>query len=164
VGAISQAAEALGEPVADLEAYPGVLSYRVRAPRFAARDGNALTLTLPDPPAPLWALRADRRENPLHVSGLANTVWSCRLLLPAATREAPVLPPAIDWELPAGMGRLTCTTRRERLADGRLLIELRRELRRECALVAPELYPALLEMNRRLTHPAMRTVVALLEE
>jgi hypothetical protein len=88
------------------------------------------------------------------------SVWVARVLLPARTQSVSVVPPELDWELPAGLGRLTCTTRQRRLEDGRLEIELRRSVYRGSAVVAPELYPALLEMNRRLTHPEMQTIVA----
>jgi transglutaminase-like putative cysteine protease len=159
-GAVSQSAEIVGVPLTDIEAYPGIESYRLRAGRYAVRDGDTLTVSLPGARAPLLVLAADSRENPLHVADFADSEWRCRLLLPAETREVPLLPESFDWELPAGLGRLTFAAGLRRLPDGRVLIELRREVHRGSALIAAELYPALLEMNRRLSHPANGTVVA----
>ncbi|MDD5705212.1 MAG: DUF3857 domain-containing protein [Kiritimatiellae bacterium] len=164
VGAISQSAAALGELETDLESYPGEMRYRVRAERYAVRERDSLTLLVPGAAGPLLDLRADKRENPLYIGDFADGDWTCRVWLPPETLAVPVLPPEIDWELPAGLGRLRCTTTLTTLPDGRRLIALRREVRRGSGVLAPELYPALLEMNRRLTHPSMRTVVARIRE
>lgn len=160
VGAISQSAEPVGKLQTDLVNYPGVQRYQVRAEGYAVRDADTLTLLVPGAREPLFALRSDQRVNPLWITGdnQAST-WVARIVLPASTQSVPVVPPELDWVLPAGLGRLTCTTRQRRLPDGRLEIELRRNVLLGSAVVAPELYPALLEMNRRLTHPEMRTIV-----
>ncbi len=165
VGALSQSAEPLGDLETDLESYPGVQRYRARAERYAVREGDTLTLLLPGAGEPLVPLRDDRREHPLWIQGNHEaTVWTARVVLPAAAREVVIAPPGCDWILPAGLGRLTCTTRQRRLADGRLEVELRRDTVRESAVVPPEQYPALLEINRRLAHPEMRTLVVRLAE
>lgn len=165
VGAVSQAAEPVGELETDLQGYPGVQRYRARAERYAVRAGDTLTLLLPGTGAPLVPLRGDRREQPLWIQGNRQVeAWTARVVLPAATREVVIAPPDRDWLLPAGLGRLTCTTRQRRLADGRLEVELRRDTVRESAVVPPEQYPALLEINRRLAHPEMRTLVVRLDQ
>jgi hypothetical protein len=165
VGALSQSAEPLGNLETDLEGYPGVQRYRARAERYAVREGDTLTLLLPGAGEPLLPLRDDRREHPLWIQGNREaTAWTARVILPAATREVVIAPPDRDWILPAGLGRLACTTRQRRLADGCLEIVLRRDIVRESAVVPPEQYPALLEINRRLAHPEMRTLVVRLAQ
>lgn len=165
VGAISQSAEPIGGLETDLDGYPGVQRYRVRAERYAVREGDTLTLLLPGAGEPLVPLRDDRREHPLWIQGNHETsAWTARVILPAAAREVVIAPPDRDWSLPAGLGRLTCATRQRRLADGRLEVELRRDIVRESAVIPPEQYPALLEINRRLTHPEMRTLVVRLTQ
>ena len=160
IGAISQSAEAVGELETDLEGYPGVQRYRARAERYAVREGDTLTLLLPGAGEPFVRLRDDRRELPLWIQGNNEaTLWMARVVLPAGAQEVVIAPPDREWSLPGGLGRLVCTTRRRQLEDGRIEIELRRETVRGSAVVPPEQYPALLEINRRLEHPEMRTLV-----
>ncbi len=160
IGAISQSAEAVGDLETDLEGYPGVQRYRARAERYAVREGDTLTLLLPGAAEPFVRLRDDRRELPLWIRGDNEAVvWTARVVLPAGVQEVVIAPPDREWSLPEGLGRLVCTTRRRQLEDGRLEIELRRETLRGSAVVPPEQYPVLLEINRRLEHPEMRTLV-----
>ncbi len=162
VGRVSQAAEPVGELVTDLDAYPGLLTFTVRAPRYAVRAGNTLTVQLPEAGAPVVGLRADLRVAPLHVPDFDDAIWRCRVVLPPQTLRVAMAPPDAAWDLPAGLGRLDATTTQGRLADGSGCSEVRieRVLRIEPTVVPPELYPALLEMNRRLQHPQMRSVLA----
>lgn len=162
VAGISQSATNLGTLVTATDVYPGFRSFTVRADSYAARDGRQLTLLLPDE-APFLALRSDRRTNPLLVDNPSRTEWTCRVILPPGVRSIPMLPPAVDWALPDGLGHVRVDVERSARPDGRIEITLRRTVSIEPAIVPAEIYPALLEIHRRLMHPQMRTVLVELE-
>lgn len=161
---VSQAAELREEPRTDLQAYPGLLGYCMEATRFGVRNGDSLTVTLPGAALSLPGLQGDRRDHPYQGTEDSRRTWLWRIRLPAGAAAVPMRPPDIDWTLPGGLGRLQCVTRRYRDAAGDDILEIRRHLRLTPGIVAPQDYPTLLEMNRRLVHPSMRTLVVRIEE
>ena len=160
VAAISQEAEALTPLSTDLEGYPGVTAFQARAARYAVAGDGILTLKLPVA-EPLAALRADRRSHPLWLPTDPSAIReSYRVIFPPEAGEILLSPESCDWpDLPGGMGASTVESHVGRTADGRLLLVVERRRERRSALVEPEHYSLLLEYNRRLTHPASRTVV-----
>ena len=163
VADVSQSAEAVGALVTDTRAYPGCRAYPVRADRYAVREGKTLTLLLPGAARPVLALRGDDRTNPLFVAEPFESEWLCRVILPPGVRDIPVAPESFAWPLPERLGRVATDVTRATLPDGRVCLTFRRFTKIESAILESDLYPALLEINRRLTHPAMRTVMAEME-
>ena len=160
VADISQSAAATGALVTATDAYPGYRSFAVTAERYAVREGKTLTLLLPDAGQPLISLRADQRSNPLLVAQPRETDWICRVILPAGIRTIPVLPPEVEHALPDGLGHVQLSVQRAELPDGRTQVTLQRRTTLEAAILPPDTYPALLEINRHLTHQQMRTILA----
>jgi transglutaminase-like putative cysteine protease len=160
VGGISRSAEAVGDLVTDLDAYPGFRAFTVRAARYAVRDGKALTLILPDVPSAAVPLRADRRFSPMLLGADGEHLWTCAVTLPVGlAAHIPVQPPAVALTLPGDAGSVTGASRIETAADGARTLRYERRIQNAPALLPPELYPALLEVNRTLLNPALRTVV-----
>lgn len=178
VAEVSQAAKPVGDLVTDLASYPGHERFTVEAPRYAVVDGRTLTLTLPGAAFTPVPLRADRRTNPLFVDHPSHESWSCRVFLPPGFRSLPVAPAGGAWRLPENLGWVgisTSTFASEESSEGfqrlpagvsraakqpRTVLSMRRQCDIRSALIGPDYYPALLEMNRRLTHPRMATLVA----
>ena len=160
VAEVSQSAEAIGGLVTTTDVYPGYRSFTVKADRYAVREGKTLTLLLPDAGTPLINLRADQRANPLLVAQPRDTEWICRVILPAGVRNLPVLPPEANHELPDGLGRVRTDVRRSQQPDGRTLVTIQRTTVIDAVILPSDTYPALLEINRHLTHPQMRTILA----
>ena len=160
VGAISKSAQAASDLVTDTTAYPGLRAYAVTAANYAVIEGNTLTLLIPEVAGAIFPLRADTRENPLFIGVNDTSELVCRIALPPGYTRLPVLPESKHWVLPNGFGtldyRVTATTR----PDGRREVCITRTLARASGEATPELYPALLEYNRRFTHPSTRTLVA----
>jgi hypothetical protein len=87
-------------------------------------------------------------------------LWTCAVTLPAGlAAHIPVQPPAVALTLPGDAGSVTGTSRLETAADGVRTLRYERRIQTAPALLPPELYPALLEVNRTLLNPALRTVV-----
>jgi transglutaminase-like putative cysteine protease len=160
VAEISQAAVATGELVTATTGYPGYRAFQVRAARYAVREQGTLTLQLPDPHLPLPSSRADQRIHPLLVNTPREWEWNGLIILPAGVRNVPVRPESAAYTLPEGNGEVATEVRQERLADGRLAIRIRHTVVITPAILPPHVYPALLEINRRLSHPGRRTVLA----
>ncbi|MFZ4394387.1 MAG: DUF3857 domain-containing protein [Kiritimatiellia bacterium] len=160
VAEISQAAQAVGDLVTATDVYPGYRSFTVQAPRYAVRAGQTLTLILPDSGTPIYSLRADQRTHPLLVAQPRENEWICRVILPAGVRNLPVLPPEMEHTLPDGLGHVRSSVTRVKLPDGRTQLTFRRTTQIESAILPADIYPALLELNRQLTHPQVRTILA----
>ena len=160
VADISQSAQAVGDLVTCTSNYPGYSSFTVKAERYAVREGNTLTLLLPGSGTPAVGLRADQRVNPLLANDPVENAWICRVTLPAGVRSIPVLPPETDHLLPNGLGRVRQLVHRSTLPDGRLQVTIERTTDLDPSILPADLYPALLEINRHLTHPQMKTLLA----
>ena len=160
VAELSQSAVPIGELITATDVYPGYRSFSVQADRYAVREGKTLTLLLPDASAPAIGLRADRRVNPLLVEQPREDEWICRVILPAGVRKLPLLPPEVEHALPDGLGRIRTDVQQAKLPDGRTLVTIRRATAIEAGILPADAYPALLEINRLLTHPQMRTLLA----
>jgi transglutaminase-like putative cysteine protease len=159
VAQVSQSAKPVGGLVTQTDAYPPWRAFAVEAERYAVADARTLTVLLPGAAEPLLPLRADRRTGPLQVAEAQASAWRCRVILPPGATGLPVRPQAFDWPLPEGLGRVRLEVECGRQADGRLTVDFLRTTTLEPALLDADLYPALLEINRRLTHPQMRTVL-----
>ncbi len=160
VGAVAKSAEAASELVTETAAYPGYRTFSVTASNYAVADGSALTLLIPDVAGALFPLRADTRANPLFIAGTDTSELVCRILLPPGYTRLPLLPESKHWTLPCGFGTLDYTVTVTTRADARREVCITRVITRASGEASPELYPALMEYNRRFTHPSTRTLVA----
>ncbi len=160
VGAVAKSAEAASELVAETEAYPGYRTYTVTAANYAVAAGNALTLLIPDVAGAIFPLRDDTRENPLFLGVTDTSELACRITLPAGYTRLPLVPASRSWVLPNGFGKLDYRVAVTARPDGRREVCITRAFTRASGEASPELYPALLEYNRRFTHPSTRTLVA----
>ena len=160
VGAIAKSAQSASDLVTDTVSYPGLRAYAVTAENYAVLDGDTLTLLIPEVAGAIFPLRADTRENPLFIDANDTSELVCRIALPPGYTRFPVLPESKHWVLPNNFGTLdyrVCVTTRP---DGRREVCITRTLARASGEATPELYPALLEYNRRFTHPSTHTLVA----
>ena len=160
VGDIAKSARPASDFVTDTSSYPCLRTYSVIADNYATIDGNTLTLLIPEVAGAIFPLRADRRENPVFLSLNDTSDLTCRIILPPGFTRLPVLPASKQWTLPNGFGTLDYRVGTAVRQDGRSEVCITRALKRFSAKAAPELYPALLEYNHRLTHPSNRTLVA----
>lgn len=160
VGQLSKSAQSASALLTDTTAYPGLRTYAVTATNYAIAEGNTLTLLIPEVSEPLFPLRADTRENPLFIDLHDTSEQICRMTLPPGYTRFPVLPAAKQWTLPNGLGTLDYRVDVSTRSDGRREVCITRTLVLASAEASPELYPALLEYNRRFMHPSIHTLVA----
>jgi hypothetical protein len=65
-----------------------------------------------------------------------------------------MMPPAINWHGPDRLGAVSTTRKVENNK-----ITITQKVNLHPAIIQPENYPAILEINRRLKHPANRTIM-----
>ena len=77
IASVSQAAEPEGDLFTDFGRYPGIVEYAVWVPDYAVLDEGFFYFPLPDTPARILPMRADRRVNPFYFPD--ETVRSLRM-------------------------------------------------------------------------------------
>jgi len=159
VGAIAKSAEPVSQLVTETAAYPCIRTFTVVAKDYAVVENGTLTLLIPEVAGAIFPLRADRRENPLFLGMNGLSDFSCRITLPQGYSRLQLVPESRHWMLPNGFGAFDYTVNTFTRDDGRLEVFIVRHTERHSGEASPELYPALLECNRRLTHPSIRTLV-----
>lgn len=157
---IAKSAEIVSDLTADTAGYPGVRSIAVKATKYAAVENGMLTFQIPDVSGAVFPVRADTRENPLFLSSADESRVTCRVILPPGYHRIKILPAPCHWTFPCGLGLLDYDVQMKDGADGRTEVWVSRRLKRNSGEVAAELYPALLDYNRRFTHPSVRMLVA----
>ncbi len=159
VADMSQAARPVGELVTDFTGYPGRERFKVSWERFAVIDNDFMYFNLPESLAGLFRFWSDTRKNPYYRSRPRKVDIRIEVALPEAFPRAVLLPPEIDWQGPAGTGRVKVESRLSSQDAER--VRLRMDLHADLnpAVVPPGQYARLMEIMRRLTHPGARTVL-----
>ncbi len=152
--AISQAARAIKPLVTEYATYPGIETFTVQAARYAVRDGAFIYATLPDGGAGVPGVRSDTRENPLYWGSPLRQTTRYTVILPPAFCEVQLAPRSLTWSAPMG-GKIVFRT-----VQHSNIVEVVRTIDLKPAIIAAFSYPELLEVNRTLAHPAMRTILA----
>lgn len=156
VSAISKDAQPEGDWLVERTAGATEI-FALRIPRLAVRDGNRLYLTLPMTGANALGLRSETRFTPFRFSGPARMDADLVLTFPGNMTVAELLPETLEWSAPGGLASGAYRTEFTREGEPRLsILRSRRVLP---GLLPAADYPALYELNRRLSHPRNRTVM-----
>jgi len=159
VAKISQAAEPESDLITEYDRYPGTKVFTATIERYAVRSGHHLYFNLPSEKRRILPLRSDRREGPLFRREPADTVSSYRIRLPDSAKEVYFVPEDISWNAPAGLGSLEFRTVVPVKGDDTREIEIRREVHFDSAVIPVHDYSSLVGMNRKISHPAARTIL-----
>lgn len=159
VGALARSAEPASELIAVTDVYPCYRTFSVKARDYAVVENGTLTLLIPEVTGVIFPLRADTRVNPLFFGMTGETDLACRITLPSGFTRLLLAPEDKRWTLPGGFGTLDYRVEQRERDDGRGELFITRHIERHSGEASPELYPALLECNRRFTHPSVRTLV-----
>lgn len=153
---LAQAAVCTTDLQADFDQYPGIVSFAADVPDFAVLTGEYCTLELPASLAGLLPLSDDERSNPLQWPTRLQRRIEISLRLPSDFRTAEILPEDFRWTSPQGRGHVAIT-RQSTQSIGELRFLYEADLWPE--LFTSESYPDLLELNRRINHPASRAII-----
>jgi hypothetical protein len=131
--------------------------FALRIDRLAVRDGNRLYLTLPLTGANTLGLRSEARFTPYRFTGPARMEADLVLSFPGNLTVAELLPETLVWSAPGGLA--TGEYQAEFTREGEPRLSIRRSRIVKPGLLPAGDYPALFELNRRLSHPRNRTVM-----
>ena len=159
VGGVARAAVPASPLVTETKAYPGYRTYTVKVSDFAVIQGDTMTMMIPSAAATVFPFTAETRETPIFLSSRSTSAWSCEIVLPAGFTVPQLVPESKHWTLPNGTGTLDWEVSQRTREDGRICVSLVRQISHACGEMPPELYPALMEYNRLLSHPSVRTLV-----
>ncbi|MDA0991619.1 MAG: DUF3857 and transglutaminase domain-containing protein, partial [Verrucomicrobia bacterium] len=165
VADLAQSAEPVSVLTTDFSGYPGWVRFSVRIPSYAVCDGNLMYLTLPTSLERLLTLRADTRSLPLFLASERHDQETLTILYPDGY-EPVALPPEVRVQDLAGLdasvhvddgqlgGQLTSPDE----ARHRSLV-ITFDTTQVPSIVPTSDYPALLRMDRDLSHQRARMVV-----
>jgi len=120
---------------------------------FSVRDKDHLYFTLPEGLDNLLGLETSGRDNPFYIGNHIDRVFQYEITLPAGWKTA-VVPESFRIDLPARAGFVEVDST---VTNGCLSVIQQAHL--NPALIPPEEYDRLLQLNDRLTGPAAGTVL-----
>ncbi|MFO7937384.1 MAG: DUF3857 domain-containing protein [Kiritimatiellia bacterium] len=157
---VARSAEAITPMETHCDSFPGYLTYSVKATDYAVIENGILTLSIPFISGNIFPASDDTRSNPLFLSTDSTSKLVYSITLPEDYSRTVIMPESKEWQLPCGTGSMNFDTSSFRCDNGRTIVRIQRDIRLSSGEIPPELYPALLEYNRLLNHPSMRTIVA----
>ena len=165
VSSVSQAARPDGELITDYDSYPGVEEFTIRAESYAIRQGSYLYLDLPGLISTLRGVGNDARKNPLYFPSFKKGTVIIDVALPEEVKGIQLMPPEKMHLSPGRLGQLFVETRLIHGEDGLSPkgIIVREDIRFDPAVIMPEEYPQLLEVQRTLSRPGSRMIVLKME-
>lgn len=159
---IAPGATPVSEYTVATKSYPTRTRLAVEAKAYAQRRGRLLSLPLHGTVATLYGLRGVTRENPIWQEGVEESRATVELWLPPGS-EILSKPEPFTLTLPGG-GRCALTCARSTTAKGWICLTY--TLTHACppAILDAWAFPALIELDRRLATPTMRTLILRLPE
>lgn len=146
---LSRDAELRGEPVIEGGAV-GKFGYDAFITDFAVVQGDLSYFDLPGGAGEIFeGANESARRLPYASDSQRDerAVWTVDL--PKGWKLAGE-PRTLDWDGPAGLGRVSLSLTTERREDGGLRLTWTRDIALKAAVVSPEAFPALVELNRRM--------------
>jgi len=154
VSDVSQGAKPIGKLIAEFNGYPGVEQLTVKVDKFAILDGDLLYLKVPISLNNILGLKSDVRDNPISWNSKTKMTLTASVVLPAGFDNVKLVPPDITWKAPENAGIITTKTI---VSKGK--IKIVDSVNINPAVIPVDEYDDLLEINRKLSHPRMRTIL-----
>ncbi|MBI9019207.1 MAG: DUF3857 domain-containing protein [Phycisphaerae bacterium] len=154
VASIAQSAE-LAQPFkTDFQQYPGTLSFAVTVDKYAVCDGDKIYFDFPVSLSVL-GLRTDEHQSPYYFTDRSPSTAVVNIDLPDGYDTILMAPETKTWTLPNGAGTIEIkVTHRD---NGDLTIVQKTDI--DFAVVKPENYDELLEINRQISHKSMEMIL-----
>jgi hypothetical protein len=166
VSSISKAAVPVSPYMVTCNTYPAVEEFTVSVPSYAVRQEDRLTLFLPGFPVSVAGVTSDERFNPLYRDYPSRSIVTVEVLLPEGVKSIESIPPETSRSHVPGSGDITLNTKVSedmgKSGRRRIVAVMRTEL--EPVLIMPDEYPALLDVQRSISHPRIRTMIVRMGE
>jgi hypothetical protein len=156
IAGISQNATLIGEFTTKFDQYPGERSFACQIKDYGVIDKDFMYFNiLTGRFTRALSSLTDKRKNPLYWSWPVRNRYEARLVLPPSYKNVLILPEVLEWTQPSGDGTLSAKVTRQ--DNGDILFTYEVNLKPD--VIQPEQYQELVEIAKRLTHPAMRTIL-----
>jgi hypothetical protein len=154
VASIAQSAK-LAEPLkTEFDSYPGRESFAVTVDKYAVCDGDKIYFEVPNSLSVL-GLRTDKHLSPYYIATHTEAEIRVNIDLPEGYSEILMAPDTKVWQLPNGAGTLKVDVTRHDNGD----ITIVQKINLDYAVVDPENYDQLLEINRQIGHKSMEMIL-----
>ncbi len=154
VASVSQSA-ALTEPLeTKYDSYPGIEQFAVTVDKYAVCDGDTIYFEVPNALAVL-GLRTDKHETPYYIAGPVESDTTITVKLPEGYSKILMAPPGKVWQLPDNAGTLTS----EVSCNDSGIMTITQKVRLNEAVVDPDHYAELMEINRQISHKNMEIIL-----
>jgi len=164
-----------GDLITDFDTHPGTVEFSARVTQFGVRDKNFIYFRLPETLENLMKLRGDARETPYYRDSHIRTRIVTIVVLPDEFGNVELHPAELLWVAPLNSGTVAVTTG-QWVAGSAVPPELSgididlsgikgrvfwavHDADLDPALIDASDYAELLEIMRRLSHPAASTVL-----
>jgi hypothetical protein len=158
VAAISQSAKAKSDLITQYKDYPAFEEFSVTIDQYAVIDGDYYYFTLPDSMSRLLSFRSDTRTNPIYWDSPSKQELMFTIKIPDGYHlcfpEVKDKAMLLNEQLPSEAG--TITVKAEQAGD---ILKMTYSAETLPAQIDPEAYGKLLDIQRRLSHPRMTTII-----
>ncbi|MCU0613208.1 MAG: DUF3857 domain-containing protein, partial [Candidatus Eisenbacteria bacterium] len=172
---LAEGATADGDLISQFDAYPGTVEFSARVEQFGIRDGEFLYFQLPESFAGLMRLRGDTRDNPYYRDTHTRQRIVTLVALPDGFEDIELQPAELHWVAPLNSGTVDITMGQwggdspvpaalsgidiDLFGLGDPVFWVVHDADLDAALIDAADHPELLEIMRRLSCPAARTVL-----
>ena len=153
---LSQSASSIIDLKTEFEVYPGSVRYTALVEDFAVTSDNYCHFEFPETFARLLRLWGDQRQEALYWSDRNTRRLEIAIRLPSDFRIIELCPEDFTWTSPKKNGTVSIK-RLKTQSQNELRYLMEADLGSE--IIPAEKYPDILELDRRLSHPAARTVL-----
>ena len=154
VSSVSQSATLTSPLETKYDIYPGIEEFAVTVDNYAVCDGDTIYFEVPNALSVL-GLRTDKHETPYYISGPVESDLSINVKLPEGYTEVLMAPLSKVWQLPDNAGELSNEVNIDN--SGNMIIT--QKVRLNEAVVDPDHYAELMEINRQISHKNMEMIL-----
>ena len=151
---VSQAATITEPFKTEYDNYPGKEMFAVTVDKYAVCDGNSIYFEVPNTLSVL-GLRTDKHESPYFINGPVKSDLVINIKLPEGYSKVLMAPPGKVWQLPDNAGQLIC----EVTSDDSGNMTITQKVRINEAIITPDHYDELMEINRQISHKNMEMIL-----
>ena len=162
VAEIARSAQKEGPLKTEFSDYPGRELLTVSVDNYAVYDDTYLYFTLPHERGNILELSADSRHSPLYWSEGHRETIRTHVTLPDAVQRIEMIPRDLKWRAPAHGGEISMSTEYSPQEPAECTIT--QDIDLNPAIIPAIEYECLLDINRKLSHPELFTIVVRMPE
>ena len=154
VASVSQSATLTQPLETRYDSYPGIEQFGVKVDKYAVCDGDSIYFDVPNGLSVL-GLQSDEHKSPYYINGPVESEIRIYVDLPEGYSKVLMAPQSKTWQLPDNAGVLSTEVTTDSSGD----MVITQKVKLNDAVVDPDNYPELLEINRQVSHKNMEMIL-----